>query len=66
LGASLVVGFAVTLFIGVAVSMFSALFASRTLLRLAGASVLGRRRALFLPLLQQAAPEAIGPLGRRA
>ena len=47
LGASLVVGFALTLFIGVAISMFSAIFISRTLLRSSAASPLGRVVALY-------------------
>ena len=49
LGASLVSGFAATLAIGVGVSMFSAIFASRTLLHILGESPMGRRRAWFTP-----------------
>ena len=49
LGASVVSGFAATLAIGVAVSMFSAIFASKTLLNIFGASPLGRRRSWFTP-----------------
>jgi preprotein translocase subunit SecD len=47
LGASVVTGFAVTLFIGVALSMFSAVFVSRTFLRLSAATGLGRLLGLF-------------------
>jgi preprotein translocase subunit SecD len=47
LGASAVTGFAVTLFIGVALSMFSAIFISRTFLRGMAAGPLGRRVGLF-------------------
>lgn len=47
LGASAVTGFAVTLFLGVAVSMFSAIFVSRTFLRIMAAGPLGRRVRLF-------------------
>ncbi len=51
LGASLVQGFAVTLFIGVAASMFTAIFVTRTFLRLAVATPLAGRLALFIPAL---------------
>lgn len=47
LGASAVTGFAVTLFIGVALSMFSAIFVSRTFLRGMAAGPLGSRMGLF-------------------
>ena len=46
-GASPIMGFALTLFIGVATSMFTALVVTRTFLRLLGRSPLGRRRSLF-------------------
>ena len=49
LGASLVSGFALTLFIGVAVSMFSALTVSRTLLHIMLATGLRQQRKLFTP-----------------
>jgi preprotein translocase subunit SecD len=49
LGASLVQGFAVTLFLGVAISMFSAIVVSRNLLQLLGLTRLGRMQALFTP-----------------
>ncbi|MBI2164826.1 MAG: protein translocase subunit SecD [Chloroflexi bacterium] len=50
LGASLVTGFAVTLFIGVAVSMFSAITVSRTFLRLVAFLPLSRNLTLFTPV----------------
>jgi protein-export membrane protein SecD len=49
LGASIVQVFAITLAIGVAVSMFSAITVSRTLLRALTTTRLNRRLALFLP-----------------
>ncbi len=49
LGNSLISGFALTLGIGVVLSMFSALTVSRTLLHLMGALGLGERRNLFTP-----------------
>ena len=49
LGVSVVSGFGLTLFIGVAVSMFSALMVSRTLLHLMVATGLGKRRGWFTP-----------------
>ena len=49
LGASLVQGFAVTLFLGVAISMFSAIVVSRNLLQLVGLTPIGRKAALFTP-----------------
>ena len=50
LGTGLVTGFAVTLFIGVAVSMFSALMVTRTLLRAVAVSPLGRYVSLYTPV----------------
>jgi preprotein translocase subunit SecD len=50
LGTGLVTGFAVTLFIGVAVSMFSALTVTRTLLRAVAVSPLGRYVSLYTPV----------------
>jgi preprotein translocase subunit SecD len=44
-------GFALTLFIGVAVSMFTAIVVTRTLLRLFVGPRLARRTALFTPYL---------------
>jgi preprotein translocase subunit SecD len=44
-----VMGFALTLFIGVAVSMFTAIFVTRTLLRLFVGTRLARRTKLFSP-----------------
>ncbi len=49
LGASLIAGFALTLGIGVTLSMFSALTVSKTLLNLLNFSPLGRRRRIFSP-----------------
>tara|TARA_B110000263_G_C15251241_1_gene484195 strand:- start:284 stop:1315 length:1032 start_codon:yes stop_codon:yes gene_type:complete len=49
LGTGVVTGFAVTLFIGVAVSMFSALTVTRTLLRIVGMSPLSRFSILYAP-----------------
>jgi len=49
LGASLVQGFAFTLFIGVAVSMFSAIVISRNLLQLVGLTPVGKKAGLFTP-----------------
>ena len=49
LGVSVISGFGLTLFIGVAVSMFSALMVSRTLLHLMAATPFGKRRGWFTP-----------------
>jgi preprotein translocase subunit SecD len=49
LGASLVMGFALTLFIGVAVSMFTAITVSRNLLQLVALTPVARRLNLFTP-----------------
>lgn len=49
-GAASVKGFALTLAIGVAISMFSALTVSHTFLRLVAGTGLGRRPSLFTPL----------------
>jgi preprotein translocase subunit SecD len=65
LGTTVVQGFAVALAVGVAVSMFSAIVVSRTLLRAVAATPVGRKLNWFvpsggaeLPQLQQAAPAA--------
>ena len=65
LGTTVVQGFAVALAVGVAVSMFSAIVVSRTLLRAVAATPLAHRLNWFvpsggaeLPQLQQAAPAA--------
>ncbi len=50
LGTGLVTGFAVTLFIGVAMSMFSALTVTRTLLRIVAITPLGRFLSLYAPV----------------
>jgi preprotein translocase subunit SecD len=49
LGATIVQGFAVTLAIGVGISMFSAITVSRTFLRVLALSPLNRRLGLFVP-----------------
>ena len=49
LGATIVQGFAVTLVIGVAISMFSAIVVSRTLMRVVALSPLSRKINLFTP-----------------
>lgn len=49
LGASMVTGFAVTLFIGVSLSMFSAITVSRNFLRLSAFTGLGRLRWMYSP-----------------
>ena len=50
LGTGIVTGFAVTLFIGVAASMFSALTVTKTFLRIAAISPFGRFGALYTPV----------------
>src|SRR3990172_194204 len=60
-GASLVKGFALTLGLGVLISMFSAIVVTRTLLRLMVGTPLARRLELFAPDLSHAvAPLAAG------
>lgn len=49
LGATVVQGFAATLAIGVMLSMFSAIFVSRTLLRIVALTGVGRRLRWFVP-----------------
>ncbi|MBI4202966.1 MAG: protein translocase subunit SecD [Chloroflexi bacterium] len=49
LGATLLAGFGVTLAIGVALSMFSAVFISKVLLTMFAASPLGNKRSWFTP-----------------
>ena len=49
LGASIVKGFAITLAIGVSVSMFTAITISRTFLRLMAATALATRLTIFVP-----------------
>ncbi|MBI2855477.1 MAG: protein translocase subunit SecD, partial [Chloroflexi bacterium] len=66
LGTGLVSGFAVTLFIGVAVSMFSALTVTRTLLRAVAITPLGRILPLYTPVERVgAAPVSRAALGER-
>ena len=49
LGASIVKSFAITLSIGVAISMFSAITVSRTLLRLVSSTPLAKHTGMFVP-----------------
>jgi preprotein translocase subunit SecD len=65
LGASMVMGFAVTLFIGVAVSMFSAITVSRTFLRLVAASPMGQSRWIYPPMPESAKLAAAATTARR-
>ena len=55
-GASVVTGFAVSLFIGVAVSMVSAIIISKTLLRIFGSTPIGKKPNLFSPVPGQSSP----------
>lgn len=66
LGAPVVQSFAITLSIGVAVSLFSAITVSRTLLRLMASTPLARRLSIFVPggrsdLPKQTAQAAASP-----
>ena len=66
LGTGVVTGFAVTLFIGVAVSMFSALTVTRTLLRAVAVTPLGRYVTLYTPTQRIETPPSTGlALGER-
>jgi preprotein translocase subunit SecD len=66
LGTGLVTGFAVTLFLGVAVSMFSAITVTRTLLRIVAISPLGRYVSMYSPVGKKEAPSRPGTaLGER-
>ena len=66
LGTGLVTGFAVTLFIGVAISMFSALTVTRTILRIVALTPLGRFLNLYAPVGRiNTAPGAGSPVGDR-
>ena len=49
LGATIVQGFAITLAIGVLISMFTAIIVSRTFLRLMAATAVGRKLVVFVP-----------------
>ena len=57
LGATVVQGFAATLAIGVMLSMFSAIFVSRTLLRIVALTGLGRRLRWFVPTEGKSLPQ---------
>ncbi len=63
LGASIVQGFAATLAMGVGISMFSAITISRTLLRLAAVSPIGKRLGLFVPSSGRDLPQQESPVG---
>ena len=65
LGATIVQGFAVTLAIGVGISMFSAITVSRTLLRLTAATPLNRKLGWFVPVKGSELPQ-IRPRGETA
>ena len=60
LGTGIVTGFAITLFIGVAASMFSALTVTKTFLRIVAISPFGRFGALYTPV-QRAERRAAPP-----
>ena len=57
LGATVVQGFAATLAIGVVLSMFSSIVISRTLLRIAALSRIGRRLRWFVPTEGKSLPQ---------
>jgi protein-export membrane protein SecD len=57
LGITIVQGFAITLAIGVGISMFSAIVVSRTLLRILALSPVGRSLGLFVPSGGQDLPQ---------
>ncbi len=57
LGATVVQGFAATLAIGVMLSMFSAIFVSRTLLRIVALTVIGRKLRWFVPTEGKSLPQ---------
>jgi preprotein translocase subunit SecD len=60
LGTSLIQGFALTLGIGVVVSMFTAFFASRVIMRSIAGTALGRRIDSFVPVGSIGVDRAIG------
>ena len=49
MGTTIVMGFSLTLFIGVAASMFTALWVTRNILQMVVLSFIGRYRVLFTP-----------------
>ena len=53
-------GFALTLGIGVALSMFTAFFASRVFMRALARTALGRRLSWFVPVGEARAPQRPG------
>jgi len=52
-GTSIMQGFALTLAIGVALSMFTAFFASRLFLRLISSTIIGKKIGLFVPVFEK-------------
>jgi preprotein translocase subunit SecD len=50
LGTSIMQGFALTLFVGTLISMFTAYSASRTFMRVIASTPLGRRRSAYVPI----------------
>ncbi len=60
LGTSLIQGFALTLGVGVVVSMFTAFFASRVIMRSIAGTALGRRIDSFVPVGSVGVDRAIG------
>ncbi|MQF48348.1 protein translocase subunit SecD [SAR202 cluster bacterium AC-647-N09_OGT_505m] len=65
LGTGLVTGFAVTLFIGVGISMFSALTVTRTLLRVVAITPIGRYVSLYTPVQKADTSSSPGIIGER-
>jgi len=61
LGATIVQGFAITLAIGVGMSMFSAIVVSRTFLRLMAMSPIGKRLGMFVPAGEADLPQTSAP-----
>ena len=56
-GTSIMQGFALTLAIGVALSMFTAFFASRLFVRLIASTILGKKIGLFVPIFEKSDTE---------
>lgn len=56
-GTSIMQGFALTLAIGIALSMFTAFFASRLFLRLIASTILGKKIGLFVPIFEKSDTE---------
>ena len=64
LGTGVVTGFALTLFIGVSVSMFSALVVTRSFLRIIAITPLGRMPSVYTNVRQSADGEGNASLGK--